>query len=348
MKNIKKDFRKGIVKFQVNCLDDLWYLSQLIEKEDLIRGKTYRKIKLSSGNEKSDVKKIPITLTIKVEKVDFEDDSLRVNGLVESEVEDIPKGSYHSINIEDGSIIEFTKKKWFSFQIEKYESSCEDSKKILVVSLDRDNVIFAINKNEGYKVLLDLKGDVQKKEDNVSFKGGFFDDVIKKIEEYVSRFKVDNIILGSPAFWKDELYKKISNPSLKKKIILTTCYSHGENSINEVLQSQEVKNLLEKEKVVRELELVSELLENISKESKSSYGLKEVNEVSNNGAVRSLLITDTLINEYREKNKFIILEELMSLVDTMKGEIHIINGSNDAGKKLDGLGGVGAVLRYDI
>jgi len=63
---------------------------------------------------------------------------------------------------------------------------------------------------------------------------------------------------------------------------------------------------------------------------------------------KSLLITDTLINSYRKEEKFSVLEGLMSLVDNMKGEIHIINGKNDAGKKLDGLGGVGAILRYDI
>lgn len=348
MKKIKTDFKKGEAKINVDNLDDLWYLSQLIDVNDFITGKTYRKIKLSSSDEKSKVEKIPITLKIKVGKVDFDNDSLRVNGTVESEVEDIPKGSYHSINIELGSIITLEKKKWFKFQIEKLEDSCKEGKKILIVSLDREKVVIAINKNEGYEVLLKLDGDVQKKEEQASFKGDFYSEIIAKVEEYVKRYKIESVIVGSPAFWKEEFMKKIKNDSLRKKISLTTCYSHGENSINEILKSNDVKEIMEKDRTVKEMELVNELLEKISKEAEATYGLKEVTHAVNIGAAKALLITDTLINDYRSENKFEVLEELMKLVDDMKGEIHIINEKNDAGKKLNGLSGIGAILRYKL
>lgn len=349
MKKIKFDKTKGELKIQIDNLDDLWYLHQIIDVGDLIRGKTYRKVKLNSANEKSNVMKKPVTLTIECEKVDFNEDSLRTNGVVKSEIEDIPKGSHHSINIEIGSIITITKKKWLKYLLDKLDKAfSQENTKILIVSLDREKATFAINKKESYDILLTLDGDVQKKDDKATFKGNFFTEVIKQITEYDIRYKVNNIILGSPAFWKDEVYKRISDDKLKKKIILTTCYSHGKNSINEILKNNDTQNLLKKEFVVKETTLVNELLEKISKEGSYAYGFEEVKKCVELGAIKILLVSDSLIKEKRLDENFEELENLMNTVENMKGNVHVINSDNDAGKKLNGLGGIGAILRYKI
>ena len=36
----------------------------------------------------------------------------------------------------------------------------------------------------------------------------------------------------------------------------------------------------------------------------------------------------------------------MRTVESMQGKVHIISSEHDGGKKLDGLGGLGALLRY--
>ena len=40
---LKSDFRKGVVKLRVNDLDDLWYLSHIIDTGDLVKGKSFIK-----------------------------------------------------------------------------------------------------------------------------------------------------------------------------------------------------------------------------------------------------------------------------------------------------------------
>ena len=42
------------------------------------------------------------------------------------------------------------------------------------------------------------------------------------------------------------------------------------------------------------------------------------------------------------------LENLMKFVEQSKGEVHIISSDNEAGKKLDGLTGVAAILRFKL
>ena len=48
MKKIFEDLKHGIVKIKIENLDDLWYLSTIVDKGDLVKGETFRKIKTDS------------------------------------------------------------------------------------------------------------------------------------------------------------------------------------------------------------------------------------------------------------------------------------------------------------
>ncbi len=157
-----------------------------------------------------------------------------------------------------------------------------------------------------------------------------------------------DIIVASPAFWKEELIKHIKNEQLKEKITQATCSSVSEGAINEVLKRGEVREVLKQDRIAKEVKQVDELLTEISKEGKACYGIKETEMAANAGAVRVLLVSDRFIQKMREKEEYDKLDNIMKTVDQMKGEIHIIFSEHDGGKKLDGLGGVGAILRYRI
>ena len=61
-----------------------------------------------------------------------------------------------------------------------------------------------------------------------------------------------------------------------------------------------------------------------------------------------MLITDDFIHKKRQEDKFEDIERLMRTVESMNGSIHIISSEHEGGKKLDGLGGIGALLRYKL
>ncbi|MEK6816500.1 MAG: mRNA surveillance protein Pelota, partial [Nanoarchaeota archaeon] len=83
MKVVYKNFKAGDLKVQTQNLDDLWYLSNIVDENDLVSGKTFRKIKIGQEPNVKVVKK-PVFLTIQVEKVEFHkySNSLRVSGKV--------------------------------------------------------------------------------------------------------------------------------------------------------------------------------------------------------------------------------------------------------------------------
>ncbi|MEE9525226.1 MAG: mRNA surveillance protein pelota [Candidatus Woesearchaeota archaeon] len=350
MKILNQNLKKGEIKIKIDNLDDLWYLSHIIEPKDIIKGQTIRKIKIGDSDQRrSEVVKKRIFISILVEKLEFKDDILRVSGVIQEGHEDVAKGSYHTFNFEEGTQAVIVKEQWLKFQLDKLkEASSAKQPAILICILDREEAIFALSKSQGYKILTSLHGEVQKKEERVVAKGSFYAEIIKSLGEYTGRYKVEHIIVASPAFWKEDLLKQIKDENLKKKITPATCSSVSENAINEVLKRPETKEVLMQDRLAKESRVVEELLSEISKDELGVYGIREVEKAANAGAVKTLLVTDKFIKKKREEEKYEKIDAIMKIVDNVKGDIHIINSEFEAGKKLDGLGGIGGILRYKL
>jgi len=343
MKIIQKDVKKGIIKVIPQHQDDLWLLSQVILAGAFASAKTTRKVKISETK----VEKKTYYLKLKVEKAVYEHDVLRISGSVESENDDIPKGSAHSFSIEPNNDIKI-EQEWFSYMIDKIEDATKEKAKVLLVVLDRENVYFAQMTHQGYKILSSFEGDVEKKDNDITGNGNFYSDVTKKLKDYDGRFGVDSIVVASPAFFKEDFMKQLNDDNLKKKIILATCSSVSENAFTELMKRDEVKGALKQERIREELAIVDELLTEVSKEGKCTYGFEHVKAATEAGAVDKFIITTNIIEDYREKEKFAELENLMKLVEQINGKVVIVTSSNDAGKKLDGIAGIAALLRYKI
>ena len=96
------------------------------------------------------------------------------------------------------------------------------------------------------------------------------------------------------------------------------------------------------------MKLVEELLNEISKEGLAAYGIKEVKRATESGAAKTLLLTDAFINKVREQDKYKEIDKMMKITEKTDGDIHIISSDHEGGQKLDGLGGIGAILRYKM
>ena len=344
---IFSDFKNGVVKVKVTTKDDLWYLSTLIEKGDLLTGITERKIKL--GSDQTKVQKRTFLVTIRAEKIEFSKTTteLRINGLITEAPEDIPKGIHQTIEIQEQSIITLRKEEWLTYQQEKIKESTTNARtNILVVVFDRESVIFAMLKQYGYEVILSLEGDVPKKGDDIQKESEFFTQIINQIKIYTERDVITKIVLASPAFWKEDLLNKIKDRTIKEKIISVSCGSASTNAIEEILKSDEIKKALLNERVAKEMRFVEELFKQIALNGLSAYGFKETKESIESGNISKMLVTDKYIQKKREENDFANLDTLMRLADAQRAEIHVISSDHEGGRRLDGLGGVGALLRY--
>lgn len=352
MKQLHSNLKSGEIKISIENLDDLWYLSTIIDPGDSVKGKTLRKIKIGDeGDRKQKITKKPVFLQIKAEKIEFSktSDILRVSGIIEQAPDDISLGTHHTFNLDINSTITIIKTQWLKFQLDKIKEACKEKpSKILIVNHDREEALFATIKKYGFELLSKIEGNVEKKADNVAGDNKFYPEIIKKIEDYDKRYEFNNIIIASPAFWKEELTKKLNNQTLKSKIILATCSSVGKNGIHEIMKRPETIQALKQERASEEIAAVEQLLSEISKDNLAVYGLKQTEDAGVAGAVEKLLITDTMIIRSRDKNKYQQIENILKSVETSKGKVIIISSDHDGGKKLDGLGGIGGILRYKL
>ena len=346
MKQLAFNRKQGEAKVLVQNPDDLWYLNNIIDPGDIIKGKTLRKLK---PTEEAKAERKLVFMAIAVEKIDYAANELRVSGKMLEGPEDVPHGSYHTFSIEQGITVTIVKPEWLGYQLDYLkEATTAKPPKIIVCVFDREEALFARLTRDGHELLSTLKGKVAKKAVEEKVKETFYEAIVKQLEDYDKRFGLDKIIVASPAFWKEELYKVLKSPELKKKIIQATCSGVDETAIAEVLKRPEIQQALHAERVSNELAKIDELFLAIAKKGPAAYGLKETAHAADAGAIQELLVTDKLIQHARAENRFAELDRIMKIVDRAKGKVWIISTEHEGGKKLQGLGGIGAILRYKL
>ena len=327
---------------RLNSKEDFSFLNKIIEKGDIIRGRTYRKIKLSESDSKSRSVKKSFWIEIATEKVSV-DDSVKVLGKTISENEDIPKNSTQSIDFNLSDEITIKKDVWRSYQKNLIDEAVQLSNKprALICVIDDEVSTFANISYSGYTILgknnlrLSKKRYIEQKSD----KG--IDKLVKKLIDLIKYYNSDYIILGSPLFWKEILKKQLveEETELSNKIFLEDTTSGDEQSIREIYRGNTLDKIIKNNKLKRDEDLVDQYFEEISKRNDLViYGKKTIIEASNNGKIEELIINDNII----EKNK-----ELMNKVESFGGKIEILNSKTNSGMKLKGLSGMLAKKRFN-
>ena len=152
-----------------------------------------------------------------------------------------------------------------------------------------------------------------------------------------------NIFIG-PGFTKNDYYNYLEekHPELANKAVLESTGAGGHAGIQEVLKNGLIENLTKDAKIATEISSVNKLLENIGKSSNLvTYGLSQVNNAANMGAIEKLLVVDELV---RQDN----IQSIMNTTENMGGSIEIISSQHDGGKQLAALGSIAAFLRYPV
>lgn len=345
---INSDFKKGIVTLRVTDSDDIWHLSHLVEPGDLIRGKTTRKVKLGDS-ENTKVTRKPMTVKIEVETITTDDTSsvLRVNGKIKEGPHDVPLDSYQALALELGTEFTLEKVKWLTYQKQKLEEASQKKYNYLFCIFDREEALFAITKKSGYEVLVKIKGQVAKKANKTEIVKNFHEEIIKTLDIYAGRFDPEYVIIASPVFYKEELIQKVGF-DWKNKIVLATCSDVSESALNEITRSPELREILKNNRAREEQLTVEELLLHIKKDNLATYGWKQVREAISGGAVEILILTDEFIHKKKLANEYQELDQYMKKVDSLNGKIHILSSEFESGKKINGLGGIAAILRYKL
>jgi protein pelota len=82
-------------------------------------------------------------------------------------------------------------------------------------------------------------------------------------------------------------------------------------------------------------------------ENTITYGLSEVENASQVGAIEKLVLADTLLRDSDDEQRLRI-EKVMREVEQRAGSVTVVSTEHEAGSKLLALGGVVALLRFPL
>ncbi len=352
MEIIFQDKKNGMLKLKADSPEDLWILSRIIEKDDLITSKTTRVVKKSDEQEG---RRANMTIELKVEKVEFQKNSLKLLGtIVECSNENVPRGAFHTISVEPGNVLSI-KKEWQNWQLKRIEDAVESTKKpkLILCAADYGDAAIALLKEFGIEYITDLSKSLpgKKKETRKLYdksRDEFMTELAKLLEETARNNSIDKIVFGGVGFLSENFKKVLEKfPELKKKIHLFKISTHGKTGINELIKGGAVEKVAKGGRISKETKLVEKFFEEVSKDGLVTYGINEVKKAVEYGAVETLLVSDGYIEKLREENKFNELNKLMEDAEKSGAKVAIISGEHEAGERFSEMQ-IGALLRYKI
>ena len=333
------------VKVVIETDEDVWHLYNVIEIGDLVTASTTRREEKSSDKiraERSEKKRM--TLGVRIEKIEFSEQDLRLKllGTIETGPQDI--GQHHTLMIEVGDSLMISKTKWRETQRERLQKAVTDSRKprIAFVSLDQDEATIAVMRQYGLKELATIRSGRSGKQYAEKPQSDTFHDEIAEKLVPVTGPDLPLVILG-PGFEKESLYEDLKRRGgdFGRMYVYQTGQT-GMAGINELLKKGMGADVLRDSSVGAEMEAVEKAMEEIAKpEGLATYGDREVYDAAVSGAVDTLLVLDARVREQD-------LDELVRAVESQKGKVVVVSSQHDGGKTLAALGGVVALLRYRL
>jgi protein pelota len=171
------------------------------------------------------------------------------------------------------------------------------------------------------------------------------------------------ILLASPGFTATSFLKFIietatrtGNKALlaqKPNFIVVHSSSGHLHSLHEVLQSPAVLTRLQDTQYARETRLMDEFTTLLRKDDgRAWYGPREVELAAEKGAVGKgggiLLISNALFRaqDVGVRRRWVRLVDRVR--DVEGGEVRVLSSEHESGKRLDGLGGIAAILTFPL
>ncbi|MFO7619540.1 MAG: mRNA surveillance protein pelota [Thermoplasmata archaeon] len=339
-----KDYSTGEISLKVQNLDDLWHLYNVVEAGDLVFALTTRRDETRADAlraERGEKKKM--RLGIRVEKTEFHEyaDWLRIHGTIEEGPQDI--GAYHTLNITVDEALSI-RKAWTRNQLDILERAEKDIEKPLVtlLAIDDEEAAIAQLREYGVKKLANIQSGRSGKYFSVKPEksNDYFDEIIQVI---ASSGEPGPLIIIGPGFAKEGIsaYGRQKHPKIFGECQLISSGQSGMAAIQEVLKKGLGSKVLEDSRVGLETRLVEQLLAEIGKSGLYAYGKDEVGRAVESGAADTVLVTSNAARAH-------IFEQLMDAATASGAKVVVVSEHHDAGKKLESLGDIGAILRYKM
>jgi protein pelota len=319
-------------------------------------------------------------LTIQVTQTDFDIGSgqLHVSGKVAVENEHVKLGQHHTLDLELNR--KFTLEKadgWDSVALELLKEASETERRAELWAVVLGEGTANICMITEHQTILRQRIEVavpRKRRGGVDghSKGmeKFFSTTLSTLLRQIdlpataaTQSKTLPLLLASPGFVANafltfiraEATRTTNKPlmTLIPNIVVAHSSSAHIHSLNEILSSPAITTKLSDTKYARETALMDKFLTLMRlDDGRAWYGPREVERAVEKGAVGRgggvLLISNSLFRAQNVRQRRRWVELVDRVRDVEGGEVRVLSSLHESGKRLEGLGGVAAILTYPL
>jgi len=372
--------------------EDMWHAYNLVLVGDFLTASAIRRVtneSTTTGSTSS--QRVHMNLTIKVKSLDFDPQAgqLHVSGQIARENKYTKIGQHHTLDLELNR--NFTIEKvvegkdggagWDSVAQAQLMEAIDPNKSTEAVAVVMQEGLGNICFLTSHQTILKqrIEANVPRKRTGAGRSADhdkglqkFFNIVLETLMRQLEALLENKdsssnfpILLASPGFVAQGFLKYINETAaskgdkllqelVKRKAFVVVHSSSGHlHSLNEVLNSPEVKARLQNTQYARETAVMDDFFALLRRDdSRAWYGPKEVEQAVEKGAVGRgggiLLINNALFRSQDVATR----RRWVSLVDRVRdvegGEVRILSSDHESGRRLDGLGGIAAILTFPI
>jgi len=361
VKIVTKKLKIGLVVVVPEDMDDLWHLYNIILPSDQVAARTVRRVRRdvddTSRPDKGERRRMFIRLTVEEVALHKYSNRLRVKGKILEGPEDfVSHGTYHTINIEPGLKIEIVKESWPRPLLRRLEDAVSrKGQRLIVIAVEEDQAVIGIIDDSGIDVRVEIHGRARGKYgkyiQTADAMDQMFSGVATQLHELLERLpEVTRIVIVGPGSTKEKLAEVLKNkvPKSKNLLLLEHVSTGTVSGIYEALNRGIIERIASEIRLNREIQLMDDIMRHLGKGTgKTAYGWTEISRAVQFGAVETLLVLDKLFRE-SEPNQRRKMEAIMRQVEKQAGTVEIFSAEHQAGKQLEGLGGIAALLRFSL
>jgi len=328
----------GEIKLMPESLDDLWHLSHLIEPSDLVYATTLRSVEQSSDKIRPDkMEKRPVRIGLEVERTEFVPESrrLRIAGVIRDGPD---PGLHHSLNVETGYEISVIRQ-WRRSDLARIDRAVKASlyDAIHIIALEEGEAeICRVRQYGPERITTMTQGSGKTRGENT--RQTLFESL------YLFLLQVTGpIVIAGPGFIKEEFgtYVRSRAPDLFARMVIVDTQRSGYGAIQQAIGDGVLERVAEDLQLAHEVRAADEIFKRIARDDPVSYGTEEVQKAVAFGAAEEVIVADSAIRRPE-------ISSLMEEAEAMNAKVLVLSTEFEPGKRIEGLGGIAALLRYKI
>lgn len=372
----------GTVTLLPTCSEDMWSCYNLLQNGDRIRASAIRRVTSTSASTGSTTSsRVHTTLTLAITALDFDarQSELHVSGRVAVENDYVKLGQFHTLDLElnRNFTVEKPEGGWDTVAVDNLREACDesDAKRAELWALLIDEGLASLCVvTQGTTVLRQTITGKLGDKNMPGYNSGmdkFFRKVLDTLTRAITFEDLKPVLLAGVGYTGQKFLKFIQETAqgmggkgrssvdvkdlraLLDKIVVEKAVNGNIAALREVLSSPAVQKRLGDARFAQETELLDQVFERIRKDDgRVVYGASEVDRAVEAGAVGRgggiLLIVDDLFRslEVGVRKRWVALVDRVK--DTEGGDVKVVSSMHESGQRLQGIGGVAALLTFPM